>query len=99
MISAGKLKRYLEEHNITISQLSSLTGINEASLKFILRNNGLNSTNLNTLCKILNKQPCELISYEDESRNVTEIKKLYAILSDTEKTNLKEWIANLEAKK
>ena len=62
MITTSPLKKLLAERGLTVTDLSQLTGIPLSEISAM--NNGvISNENLDTLCRILNCQPCDIIEY------------------------------------
>ena len=63
MITSAPLRRLLVEKDITCEQLSQITGISTDDLYQIEKSNRLNKKNLETLCRTLRCQPCDIIEF------------------------------------
>lgn len=63
MININPLIRLLAERGLTFSELSQLTNISLHDLSLMKKGRYLTEENLNTLCRILNCQPCDIIEF------------------------------------
>lgn len=63
MINTDPLKRTLAERGLDTVQLSQLTGIPLYNIQLIMKGRSITPDNLNTLCQILNCQPCDIIEF------------------------------------
>lgn len=63
MININPLIRLLAERGLTFSELSQLTNISLHDLSLMKKGRYLTEENLDTLCRILNCQPCDIIEF------------------------------------
>ena len=63
MISINPLIRLLTEKGLTFSELSQLTNISLHDLSLMKKGRYLTEENLDTLCRIFNCQPCDIIEF------------------------------------
>jgi len=63
MININPLIRLLAEKGLTFSELSQLTQISLHDLSLMKKGRYLTEDNLDTLCRILNCQPCDIIEF------------------------------------
>ena len=63
MININPLIRLLTERGLTFSELSQLTNISLHDLSLMKKGRYLTEENLDTLCRILNCQPCDIIEF------------------------------------
>ena len=63
MININPLIRLLAEKDLTFSELSQLTNISLHDLSLMKNGKFITKENLDTLCRILNCQPCEIIEF------------------------------------
>lgn len=63
MININPLIRLLTEKGLTFSELSQLTQISLHDLSLMKKGRYLTKENLDTLCKVLNCQPCDIIEF------------------------------------
>ena len=63
MININPLIRLLAEKGLTFSELSQLTQISLHDLSLMKKGRYLTEENLNTLCRILNCQPYDIIEF------------------------------------
>ena len=63
MININPLIRLLAEKGLTFSELSQLTNISLHDLSLMKKGRYLTEENLDTLCRILNCQPCDIIEF------------------------------------
>lgn len=63
-ITAAPLKRIMAERNINELQLSQITGLSQQTVSQIRRGKAVTLENLDTLCRVLNCQPCDLIEFK-----------------------------------
>lgn len=63
MININPLIRLLAERGLTFSELSQLTNISLHDLSLMKKGKYLTEENLDTLCRILNCQPCDIIEF------------------------------------
>ena len=63
MININPLIRLLAEKGLTFSELSQLTQISLHDLSLMKKGRYLTEENLDTLCRILNCQPCDIIEF------------------------------------
>ena len=63
MININPLIRLLAERGLTFSELSQLTQISLHDLSLMKKGRYLTEENLDTLCRILNCQPCDIIEF------------------------------------
>jgi len=67
MITTSPLKKLLAEKSLTVTDLSQLTDIPLSEISAIDRG-VLSSENLDTLCRILNCQPCDILEYTKSAK-------------------------------
>ena len=63
MINIDPLMRQLAERGLSLSELSQLTQISLHDLSLMQKGKFITEENLNTLCKVLNCQPCDIIEF------------------------------------
>ena len=63
MINIDPLMKQLAERGLSLSELSQLTQISLHDLSLMQKGKFITEENLNTLCKILNCQPCDVIEF------------------------------------
>ena len=63
MININPLMRLLAERGLTFSELSQLTQISVHDLSLMQKGKCLSKENLDTLCQILNCQPCDIMEF------------------------------------
>ena len=63
MISIDPLWRLLAERGLSLSELSQLTQIPLSNLSQMQKGKFITEDNLDTICRILNCQPCDIIEF------------------------------------
>lgn len=84
MININPLIRLLAERGLTFSELSQLTNISLHDLSLMKKGRYLTEENLDTLCRILNCQPCDIIEF-----TMTESKGHWEWVSNDGQTSVK----------
>ena len=68
MIVGNSLRRLLVEKDMSLELLSQVTGIHYRVLMKIIEGKSITTKNIDTLCKVLNCQPCDIIEYVPDDR-------------------------------
>ena len=69
MITASPLLRYIAEKGLDVEQLSQLTGITPERINsFKYRTGMVNKDELDTLCRVLKCQPCDIVEFRKDVR-------------------------------
>lgn len=68
MIVGNSLRRLLVEKDMSLELLSQVSGINLRTLMKIVKGESVTASNINTLCKVLKCQPCDIIEYIPDDR-------------------------------
>ena len=65
-ITVSPLERTMAEKDITVKQLSKLTGLSEQVLFGMRRGRSITLPNLDVICRVLNCQPCDIIEFKKD---------------------------------
>ena len=68
MINTDPFKRTLVEKEISISTLSQLSGISAVDLYAFEKGLKITKHNVETICKILHCQPCDILEFIKEEK-------------------------------
>lgn len=68
MINTNPFKRTLIEREVSIPTLSQLTGITEGDLYAFEKGYRITKHNVETICKILKCQPCDILEFTKEEK-------------------------------
>jgi DNA-binding Xre family transcriptional regulator len=68
MISGSGLKRLMVEKDLSVELLSQVSGIDCVNIRLLIRGARLSKKVINTLCKTLSCQPCDIIEYTPDDK-------------------------------
>ena len=63
MINTDPFRKLLSERGLTVNQLAQITGLPQCDLSNFSRGKRITANNIETLCKVLQCQPCDLIEF------------------------------------
>lgn len=98
MVSSAPIRRLMIEKDLSTKEISMLTGIPLIDIQGLLKSEPIiKLKTIDTLCRVLRIQPCDILCYENDSTHLEEAMNAVKRLSKEDRKKLLEYLeANID---